>query len=68
MYIVKRENGYAVQTEPSDAIAHISAPIVEENGKEFVLSPTEEGYAGQAFSAPRRSSRWRTDCLKLPEY
>ncbi|MBQ5390605.1 MAG: hypothetical protein IIU58_06840, partial [Clostridia bacterium] len=49
MYIVKRENGYAVQTEPSDAIAHISAPIVEENGKEFVLSPTEEGYAGHGF-------------------
>ena len=49
MYIVKQENGYAVQPEPFGAIARLFAPIVEENGKEFVLAPTEEGFAGHGF-------------------
>lgn len=53
MYIVKNGTGYAVSESVENAIVKISAPIIEENGKEFVLAAAEEGegFVGHGFSA-----------------
>lgn len=50
MYIVKNGSEYMVSNAAENAVASVSAPIVEENGKEFLLSRTEDGFAGHGFS------------------
>ena len=67
MYIVKNGTGYAVSETAENAIVKISAPIVEENGKEFVLAPAEEGegYVGHGFSATEAVSDLGDGLFKL---
>lgn len=50
MYIVKNGSEYIVSDAAENAVASVLAPIVEENGKEFVLSASENGFAGHGFS------------------
>ncbi len=53
MYIVKKGAGYSLSDTADGAIVRINAPIVEENGKEYILAKKDDGtgYAGHAFSA-----------------
>jgi len=50
MYIVKKGNGYAISATAENAIALVASPIIEENGKEYVLTATENGWKGEGFS------------------
>ncbi|MBQ4598612.1 MAG: hypothetical protein IJB19_01715 [Clostridia bacterium] len=50
MYIVQNGSEFTIAETAAEAVVQISAPIVEENGREYVLSPTENGFAGRGFS------------------
>lgn len=49
MYILKKENGYAIGNTAENVVAIMQAPIIEENGKEFTLAEGENGYRGYGF-------------------
>ncbi|MBQ7660963.1 MAG: hypothetical protein IJS44_02785 [Clostridia bacterium] len=53
MYIIKNGESFMLSDTDKQAIVSISAPVVEENGREFVLQKAEDGsgYAGFGFSA-----------------
>ncbi|MBQ6614499.1 MAG: hypothetical protein IIX18_04175, partial [Clostridia bacterium] len=49
MYIVKTSSGYAFSESAENAVAMISAPIVEENGEDKLFDKCEDGYKSLGF-------------------
>ncbi|MBQ4151299.1 MAG: hypothetical protein IJC81_05810 [Clostridia bacterium] len=67
MYIVKQGNGFITSDSCENAIVKLSAPIIEENGKEFVLAKNEEGegFIGHGFSATEAAEDCGNGLFKL---